>query len=301
LYSKAKINPQTTSCTFRLEVNCMAKASETYNLCVLRPDLAREWHPTKNGGLGPKDVTPGSGKKVWWLCDDGHWWQSSVRDRSRGKQCSFCKTLERKSEQRMVDLKPQLLKEWHPSRNRELSVRTVLTDHKEKVWWICEQGHEWEATIRSRLAGKSCPMCIGSMPRVSAAMSSEIRPASAVADHYRPLSADERWTPLPLDGSASFHGTEQRKHPRYERSAVVMIEKLRLGPLGYAHLQNFSAGGMLLRSDFSVKPGEVVSIKLDQPLYSSASTAVSSQVIWCRNLETSSDASLPFGIGLRVM
>ena len=38
----------------------MPKASETYNLLTLRPDLAREWHPTKNGTLGPKDVTPGS-------------------------------------------------------------------------------------------------------------------------------------------------------------------------------------------------------------------------------------------------
>ena len=30
------------------------------------PDLAKQWHPTKNGDLKPMDVTYGSKKKVWW-------------------------------------------------------------------------------------------------------------------------------------------------------------------------------------------------------------------------------------------
>lgn len=279
----------------------MPKVSETYNLCVLRPDLAREWHPTKNGSLGPKDVTPGSSKKIWWLCDKGHWWHSSVRDRTRGKHCSFCKDLNKQIEQRMVDLKPQLLKEWHPSKNRGLSVRDVLPDHKEKVWWICEQGHEWEATIRSRLTGKPCPVCSTLMPRAIGMKCEEVHPSDVMGGRYRPLPIYTRLTALRLDDSPQYHGVEQRKNPRYERSAVVMIEKLRLGPLGYAHLRNFSAGGMLLRSDFAIRPGDVVSIKLDQPLYPSASNAVISKVMWCRNLETLGETSLPFGIGLSVM
>ena len=36
------------------------------------------------GNLGPKDMTPGSPKKIWWLCEKGHWWQASVRCRTRG-------------------------------------------------------------------------------------------------------------------------------------------------------------------------------------------------------------------------
>lgn len=31
------------------------------------PDIANEWHPTKNGILKPTDVTAGSHKKVWWI------------------------------------------------------------------------------------------------------------------------------------------------------------------------------------------------------------------------------------------
>ncbi|MED4634714.1 zinc-ribbon domain-containing protein [Peribacillus frigoritolerans] len=32
------------------------------------PELAKEWHPTKNGKLTSEDVTDGSKKVVWWLC-----------------------------------------------------------------------------------------------------------------------------------------------------------------------------------------------------------------------------------------
>ena len=36
--------------------------AETYS------DIAKQWHPTKNGELTPFDVTPGTKKKVWWKC-----------------------------------------------------------------------------------------------------------------------------------------------------------------------------------------------------------------------------------------
>ena len=35
------------------------------------PELAKEWHPTKNGSLEPTDLTLGSNKKVWWVCAKG--------------------------------------------------------------------------------------------------------------------------------------------------------------------------------------------------------------------------------------
>ena len=38
----------------------------------LRPEVARQWHPTLNGLLLPNMVTVGSHRKVWWQCDQGH-------------------------------------------------------------------------------------------------------------------------------------------------------------------------------------------------------------------------------------
>jgi|SaaInlStandDraft_7_1057024.scaffolds.fasta_scaffold262897_1 hypothetical protein len=51
-------------------------ATPEYNLEILYPDVAKEWHPTKNKLLTLKDVTPGCNKKVWWKCKGGHEWQT---------------------------------------------------------------------------------------------------------------------------------------------------------------------------------------------------------------------------------
>ena len=55
------------------------------------PEIAKEWHPTKNGNLKPDQVTYGSGKKVWWKCPVGHEYQAIVRDRGvGGTNCPIC-------------------------------------------------------------------------------------------------------------------------------------------------------------------------------------------------------------------
>jgi hypothetical protein len=46
------------------------------------PELAKEWYPTKNGSLTSADFTPGSNKKVWWICTKGHEWLARVNDRN---------------------------------------------------------------------------------------------------------------------------------------------------------------------------------------------------------------------------
>jgi len=274
------------------------KPSESYNLYVLRPDLAKEWHPTKNGSLGPRDVTPGSSRKVWWLCDKGHWWLAAIRDRVRGMKCTFCRELKSQDDQRMVDAKPELIREWHPTRNPNLKARDVSVNHPDKVWWICEQGHEWEAGIRLRLAGKGCPFCSNLSAPTSFPKDSIGRPPAKATETGQLLSPPPGLAAFREAATALVSGKELRKGRRYERPAVVMIEKARAGVLGYAELYNFSAGGMMLRSEFSLHPGEIVTVKMDQPLHSSASTTMTGKVIWCRNMEAEGDASSPFGIGL---
>jgi hypothetical protein len=279
------------------------KASESYNLYVLLPGLARQWHPTKNGSLGPKDVTPGSSRKVWWLCEKGHWWMARVCDRTRGMNCTFCRELGKQGEQRMADEKPELLKEWHPSRNAGLKVRDVSSHHKDKVWWICGQGHEWEATVRSRLTGKGCPFCRPAdqgLGKVSAPFHKPA-PMHRSVESTGPQATQARFSVWREETAVSHNGAELRKSPRYNRSAVVMIEKPRSGIVGYAQLHNFSAGGMMLFSDFALKPGEIISVKTDQPLYPSAPNVVTGRVVWCRDADAQGEAHGGFGIGLRRM
>lgn len=60
------------------------------------PDIAAEWHPTKNGTLTPQMVTKGSNKKVWWQCPKAecrYEWPTNIGGRTRkdkGSNCPEC-------------------------------------------------------------------------------------------------------------------------------------------------------------------------------------------------------------------
>ena len=81
----------------------MAKVTTTYNLTVSNPVLCEEWHPTKNGDNKPEDSTPGSTKKVWWLCPKQHDYERRIRYRTTrdSSGCSECKKKEKKKIKRI--------------------------------------------------------------------------------------------------------------------------------------------------------------------------------------------------------
>ena len=62
------------------------------DLGTLMPQLAKEWDSSLNGTLTPAEVSPGSNKRVWWQCADGHVWQAAVYSRTRRKAsgCPIC-------------------------------------------------------------------------------------------------------------------------------------------------------------------------------------------------------------------
>lgn len=66
------------------------KVTEENNLQVMFPELAKEWHPTKNGGLKPSEVRPRSALRIWWSCERGYEWRTSVGSRIDGAACPLC-------------------------------------------------------------------------------------------------------------------------------------------------------------------------------------------------------------------
>ena len=68
------------------------RVSGENNLLSLFPEISKEWHPTKNGELKPEGVTPGSVKRVWWMCQIGHDYESRIGSRTRKKPtgCPHC-------------------------------------------------------------------------------------------------------------------------------------------------------------------------------------------------------------------
>ena len=135
--------------------------SET-DLETTNPKLAREWHPTRNQSLTPRDVVAGSHTKVWWKCSKGHEWQADIKSRNLGNGCPYCSgRYPVKGENDLQTINPSLAKEWNYEKNNGLTPIDVLPNSGKKVWWKCSKGHEWQATIDSRNKGHSCPYCAG--------------------------------------------------------------------------------------------------------------------------------------------
>ncbi len=60
-------------------------------LATKYPEIAKEWHPTKNGKLTPYDVVSGGNTRRWWRCREGHVWNATVNDRTWHHNCPKCR------------------------------------------------------------------------------------------------------------------------------------------------------------------------------------------------------------------
>nr|WP_052316031.1 zinc-ribbon domain-containing protein [Desulfomonile tiedjei] len=141
---------------------CLGRhASPEYNLAVINPKIARQWHPTKNGILTPFDVVPASSRKYWWLCRHGHEWEASPAQRRNSENCPFCLNRRVSISNNLSTLYPKLAAEWHPTKNGTLKTDQVVAGSGKVVWWKCQKGHEWKASICDRAKGRQCAKCIG--------------------------------------------------------------------------------------------------------------------------------------------
>lgn len=140
------------------------KVVNSNSLETLNPELASEWHPTKNGKLTPKDVHPGSAKNVWWKCSKGadHEWKTVVHSRMNGRGCPVCSGRKVVKSTCLYTLRLDLAKEWHPTKNGKLTPYDVGIGSGKKIWWKCPKGddHEWQNSVHSRASQNlSCPIC----------------------------------------------------------------------------------------------------------------------------------------------
>ncbi len=144
------------------------------SLAVLRPDLSRDWHLVRNHDLRPDAIGPNSVETVWWRCATcGHEWHAKPATRSKGDGCPACarqrtgeatraRNFNTSAESSLKALRPDLLDEWHPTRNQDLDPSSISLGSHICVWWRCAIcGHEWQSTphSRSRAKGPGCRAC----------------------------------------------------------------------------------------------------------------------------------------------
>lgn len=126
------------------------------------PSLCQEWDYEKNS-LFPSDVGCKTSKKFWWKCKEcGNSWQSTSYNRIRGNGCPYCSSAPKYAIEGKNDLEtvfPEIAKEWCYEKNIGILPRKVTCHSPKKVWWKCNKGHTWKASISHRTEGTGCPFC----------------------------------------------------------------------------------------------------------------------------------------------
>lgn len=145
--------------------NCKKHALlDKKNLSITHPQLLLEWDYDNNKAIKPTDVLASSQQKVWWQCSKcGYKWQAKISNRAvlnRGCPCCANKIVVTGIND-LATTHPEIAKEWHPTKNGDLMPQNVVHGTGKKVWWLCPQGHEYQATVlhRTQDNGTSCPIC----------------------------------------------------------------------------------------------------------------------------------------------
>lgn len=129
------------------------------------PELAAQWHPTKNGYFKPIHVSPRSGKRVWWLCPEcGNEWPQYIKTRNNGKgarKCPICANNQKKNNtDSITPFLDILFEEWHPTKNGDKKLTDYTPGSNITVWWKCSKcGTEYECPIKTRKNGGGCNTC----------------------------------------------------------------------------------------------------------------------------------------------
>ncbi len=130
------------------------------DLKTINPSLAKEWNYNRNVKL-PSDFLPNSGKKVWWICSNGHEWEASIYSRSKGNGCKYCAgQAVITGENDLKTLYPRIASEWDYELNSPLLPTQIMSSSSKKVWWKCKNGHSWLIAPNNRTSQFSnCPFC----------------------------------------------------------------------------------------------------------------------------------------------
>lgn len=132
------------------------------SLGSLYPQLAKEWHPTKNGKITPDLIIAETHDLYHWLCPEGHTYKASPKNRIRmNSNCPYCSG--QKVLQGYNDLEtthPEIALDYDNNKNTRKSYE-VSRGCSDFVWLKCHKcGYEFYYQLNTYVSnGGLCPVC----------------------------------------------------------------------------------------------------------------------------------------------
>jgi hypothetical protein len=126
------------------------KLSVTNSLATLAPDVAAQWHATKNGATTPADVVANSHKKYWFTCDAGpdHEWESTLSNRvSNGYNCPCCAGRKVSVTNSLASLKPAAAAMWDHEANSPVTPSCVVAGSHKVYGFVDGGGRPFERAL----------------------------------------------------------------------------------------------------------------------------------------------------------
>ena len=134
------------------------------DISLLSPLLQSQWDHEQNAHLGNMLITPGTHRKVHWICErcphsHPHAWAATVNNRTRGTGCPYCSGAAVCPHNSLAHKGPHLVSEWDTARNTKSPHDYTVSSHH-SAHWVCAQGHKWVTRINNRINRQTgCPVC----------------------------------------------------------------------------------------------------------------------------------------------
>ncbi|WP_435097160.1 zinc-ribbon domain-containing protein [Candidatus Pelagibacter bacterium nBUS_27] len=192
-----------------------------YKLAERYPELAVEFHPTKNYPLTINSIAKWGNLDVWWTCKHKHHYQKKIRlklksldsfKRNKHKRkrksnsvnfCDICQGTVVDQQNSLETLKPQLMQFFDYKKNYPLTPKKIFYKSATDIYWLCPKGHGLkQRPNRFMLNGificKKCPGTIFKLSDKYPKFAKEFHPFKnypLTADSYYPWQIEEVfWT-----------------------------------------------------------------------------------------------------------
>ena len=184
------------------------------DISLLRPELQRQWHHAKNQHLGDRQITTGSGLRVWWSCDQcpcglPHKWLATVNLRQNmDYHCPYCTNNSLCQHNSLSTVAPAVAAYWDTAKNGLTPDQVMARSHTRRHWLCPKCRHSWQAMVCGKVDGQSgCPMCS------SKTRSKTRQPSLSQSQHPAMLEFDfERNRRAGLDPDKITAGSKKMMH-----------------------------------------------------------------------------------------